>query len=164
MLGSSAVVFPLAGICAVALAVRRRWVEFGVLLVSMAIVFVGVHEIKAAVDRPRPAGSLVDASGSSFPSGHAAYATFYVWLVVMLVVRLRPGISRAAAIVSAGIVVTLLVGLSRVYLGAHYLSDVNGGWALGAAAFSLCAATALTISTVRQNGFHAAAGPPEDRE
>ena len=164
VLGSSAVVFPLAAICGVALAVRRRWVEFGVLLVSMAIVFVGVHEIKAAVDRPRPEGSLVDASGSSFPSGHAAYATFYVWLVVMLVVRLRPGISRATAIVSAGIVVTLVVGLSRVYLGAHFLSDVNGGWALGATAFSLCAATALTISTVRQNGFHAAAGPPEDRE
>ncbi len=163
-LGSSAVVFPLAGICAVALAVRRRWVEFGVLLASMAIVFIGVHEIKAAVDRPRPEGSLVDVSGSSFPSGHAAYATFYVWLVVMLVVRLRPGISRATAIVSAGIAITLLVGLSRVYLGAHYLSDVSGGWALGAAAFSLCAATALTISTVRQNGFHASAGPPEDRE
>ena len=152
VLGSSAVVFPLAGICAVALAMRRRWAEVAVLLVGMAIVFVGVHEIKAAVDRPRPAGSLVDVSGSSFPSGHAAYATFYVWLAVMVVVRLRPGISRGAAIVTAGIALTALVGLSRVYLGVHYLSDVNAGWALGAAAFSLCAATALTISTLRQNG------------
>ena len=70
------------------------------LLAGMAIVFIGVHEIKAAVDRPRPAGSLVDVSGSSFPSGHAAYATFYVWLAVMFVIRLRPGISRGTAIVS----------------------------------------------------------------
>ena len=124
-----------------------------------------MHEIKAAVDRPRPPGSLVDTSGSSFPSGHAAYSTFYVWLAVMVVMRVRPGISRGAAvIVTAGIVLTALVGLSRVYLGAHYLSDVNGGWALGAAAFSLCAAIALIITTLRQNGHRAAAGGPEDRE
>jgi membrane-associated phospholipid phosphatase len=164
VLGSSAVVFPLAGVCAAVLAIRRRWAEFGVLLVGMVIVFAGVHEIKAAVDRPRPEGSLVDVSGSSFPSGHAAYATFYVWLAVAVVVRLRPGISRGAAIVTGGIALAALVGLSRVYLGAHYLSDVNAGWALGAVAFSLCAAIALIISTVRQNGFRVAAGNPENRE
>jgi undecaprenyl-diphosphatase len=162
--GSSAVVFPLAAIATVVLAMRRRWAEVAVLLSGMAIVFVGVHEIKAAVDRPRPVGSLVDVSGSSFPSAHAAYATFYVWLALMVVIRVRPGISRGAAIVVTGLVLTALVGLSRVYLGAHYLSDVNGGWALGAAAFSLCAAISLTISTLRQNGLRAAAGGPEDRE
>jgi undecaprenyl-diphosphatase len=143
---------------------RRRWAEVAVLLAGMVIVFAGVHEIKAAVDRPRPEGSLVGTSGSSFPSAHAAYATFYVWLAVMVVVRVRPGISRGAAILTAGFVLTALVGLSRVYLGAHYLSDVNGGWALGAAAFSLCAATALTITTLRQNDHRAVAGGPEDRE
>jgi undecaprenyl-diphosphatase len=162
--GSSAVVFPLAAIATVVLAMRRRWAEVAVLLSGMAIVFVGVHEIKAAVDRPRPVGSLVDVSGSSFTSAHAAYATIYVWLALMVVIRVRPGISRGAAIVVTGLVLTALVGLSRVYLGAHYLSDVNGGWALGAAAFSLCAAISLTISTLRQNGLRAAAGGPEDRE
>jgi membrane protein DedA with SNARE-associated domain/membrane-associated phospholipid phosphatase len=164
VLGSAAVVLPLVAISAAVLAIRRRWAEVAVLLVGMAIVLIGVHEIKAAVDRPRPPGSLVGTSGSAFPSGHAAYSTFYVWLAVMVVIRVRPGISRGAAIVTTGIVLTALVGLSRVYLGAHYLSDVSGGWALGATAFSLCAATALIISTVRQNGRHAVAGGPEDRE
>src|SRR5262249_19807076 len=121
VLGSTAVVFPLAAIAAVVLAVRRPWAGGAGLVGGMAIVFVGVHEIKAAVDRPRPAGSLIDVSGSSFPSAHAAYSTFYVWLAVMVVMRVRTGISRGAAIVVTGLALTVLVGLSRVYLGAHYL-------------------------------------------
>ena len=75
--------------------------------------------------------------GSSFPSGHAAHSVLYVWLAVTIVLRLRPGMARGAAVVAAGFALTILVGLSRVYLNVHYLSDVSGGWALGAACFSL---------------------------
>jgi undecaprenyl-diphosphatase len=81
-------------------------------------------------------------------------------------------------VVAGGIALTALIGLSRVYLGVHYMSDVSAGWALGAAAFSLCAAVALVITTmhstrgphrssdgpVRQNGDRAAARPAEDRK
>ena len=45
-----------------------------------------------------------------------------------------------------GIALTAAVGLSRVYLGVHYLSDVSGGWALGVAAFAGCAAIALVVT------------------
>jgi membrane protein DedA with SNARE-associated domain/membrane-associated phospholipid phosphatase len=162
-LGSLAVVLPLAAVCAVALATGRRWAELGVLVAGLAIVFAGVHELKAAVDRPRPDGGLIDTAGSSFPSGHAAYSTFYVWLAVTIVMRLRPGMARGAAVVGTGIALTAMVGLSRVYLEVHFLSDVNAGWALGAAAFSLCAAIALVISTLRQNAIGAPAGAAEDR-
>ena len=141
-------------------------------------IIAGVHEIKDAVDRPRPGDGLVATSGSSFPSAHAAYSTFYVWLAVTIVMRLRPGMARGALVVAAGIALTALIGLSRVYLDVHYMSDVNAGWALGAAAFSLCAAVALVITTmramrtphhssdgaVRQNGARAAARPAEDRK
>lgn len=163
-LGSAAVAWSLAVVCAAALAARRRWAELGVLLAGMTIVMLGVHELKVAVDRPRPDGGLTTASGFSFPSGHAAYSVFYVWLAVTIVIRLRPGMARGAAVVAAAVGTTALVGLSRVYLGVHYLSDVSTGWALGTAAFSLCAAVALTISTVRQNGARATpAGAAEDR-
>ena len=150
-LGSGVVAWGIAVVCAAFLAVRRRWTEFAVLIAGMALTAVGFHAIKAAVDRPRPPDPLVGFSGSSFPSGHAAYSVLYVWLAVTIVIRLRPGMARGAAVVAVGIALTALVGLSRVYLGVHYLSDVSAGWALGVAAFSLCAAVALVVSQLRQN-------------
>jgi membrane protein DedA with SNARE-associated domain len=150
-LGTGLFTWGLTAVCAALLAARRRWAEFVVLLAGMTLTSIGFHEIKDAVDRPRPEGGLATASGSSFPSGHAAHSVLYVFLVVTIVLRLRPGMARGAALVTAGLVLTILVGLSRVYLNLHYLSDVSGGWALGAAAFSLCAAAGLVITQVRQN-------------
>jgi membrane protein DedA with SNARE-associated domain len=150
-LGSGGFVWVFTAICAAALAARRRWTEFFVLVIGTAMIQFGFHEIKAAVDRPRPPDGLVDASGSSFPSGHAAHSVIYVWAATTIVVRLRPGMTRATLVVVAGIVLTALVGLSRVYLGVHYLSDVSGGWALGAACFSFCAAIGLIVSQLRHN-------------
>jgi membrane protein DedA with SNARE-associated domain len=149
--GSAAVVGALAAICAALLAWRRRWAEFWVLVAGLAITQVGIDSIEAAVDRPRPADPLVAASGSSFPSAHAAHSVFYLWLAVTIVLRLRPGMARGAAVVTTGIVLTVAIGLSRVYLNVHYLSDVSAGWALGAAAFSFCAAVGLVVTQVRQN-------------
>jgi undecaprenyl-diphosphatase len=52
------------------------------------------------------------------------------------------------------LLVTIAIGLSRVYLGVHYLSDVSGGWGLGVSAFAACASVALVVShlgNLRQN-------------
>jgi membrane protein DedA with SNARE-associated domain/membrane-associated phospholipid phosphatase len=150
-LGSGGFVWSLTVVCAAALAWARRWTEVCVLLTGMALTVIGFHEIKVLVDRPRPEGGLVATTGSSFPSGHAAHSVIYVWLATTIVVRLRPGMTRATLVVVAGIVVTALVGLSRVYLNVHYLSDVSGGWALGAASFSICAAVGLVVAQLRHN-------------
>jgi len=150
-LGSTAFTGGLALVCAVLLAWRRRWVEFWVLLTGMAITQVGIVELKDAIDRPRPPEPLASSDGSAYPSGHAAHSVIYLWLAATIVLRLRPGMARGTAVVVTGIVLTALVGLSRVYLEVHYLSDVSGGWALGAAAFSFCAAVGLVVSQVRQN-------------
>ena len=172
VLGSASVAWPLAMLCALVLALRRRWPELWVLGGGLAIVILGVHELKDLIDRPRPEGGLVGFSGSSFPSGHAAYSTFYLWLAVTVVIRLRSGMARGAALIFAGIGLTAVIGLTRVYLGVHYFSDVAGGWALGAAAFSLCAAVVLVVTTLRHNAGDApahgtagpSAGPAEDRK
>jgi undecaprenyl-diphosphatase len=115
------------------------------------LIQIGFSEIKAAIDRPRPPEGLVATHGSAFPSGHAAHSVIYVWLATTIVVRLRRGLARAILVVVAGIALTALVGLSRVYLNVHYLSDVSGGWALGAACFSICAAIGLVVSQLRHN-------------
>ncbi len=154
-LGSSAVVIPLAVIGFGLLAWERRWEEAAVLAVAMVIIYIGVAELKALTDRPRPPDPLTGSSGSGFPSGHAAHSMLYPWLALTLVIRLRPGIVGGTALLVTGFAIAAVVGLSRVYLRVHYLSDVTSGWALGAAAFSLCAAVALLATHLRKNSARA---------
>ncbi len=150
-LGSSYILLPLVVITAVILGVKRRWSEAIVLVLSWIAIGFGIDWIKEWVDRPRPPGGLVDVKGMAYPSGHAAHSIFYVWLSVTIAVRLRPDMARKAALVSGGIVLAALVGLSRVYLNVHYLSDVFGGWALGALCFSFFAVAALLAGQLRKN-------------
>jgi undecaprenyl-diphosphatase len=151
-LGSAAVNLPLAAVAALLLAARRRWAEAAVLVAAVAIIYIGVAELKEATDRPRPSGGLVSAPGSGFPSGHAAHAIIFPWLALTLTVRLRRGMAGGSALLALGIALAALVGLSRVYLRVHYLSDVSAGWALGTAAFAACGVVAMLVIHLRQNG------------
>ncbi len=150
-LGSGYVVVPLAFAFAVGLGALRRWTELGVMLAgTLAILFLP-DAIKDWTDRPRPPGGLTEASGSSFPSGHAAQATFYTWAAITMAIRVAPGLAWRSALIAGGIVVAALIGLSRVYLRVHWLSDVSGGWALGCAAFASAAIVALVFVHIRDN-------------
>ncbi len=75
----------------------------------------------------------------------------YTWLALTITVRLRPGWRYGTALLTAGFALTALIGLSRVYLNVHYLSDVTGGWALGVSAFGICATVAMIVTHFRQN-------------
>ena len=149
-LGAGPVVFGLVGVAAVLLIWRRRPYELFTLLVGTGLVYVGVHITKDAVDRPRPAASLVETMGSSLPSGHAAYATIYV-VFGIIAARVLSGIVSQAALVVGTLVTAAAVGATRVYLAAHYYSDVVAGWALGAFVFGACGVVALVVSFLRQN-------------
>lgn len=90
---------------------------------------------KFGFDRPRPdlVSHAVEVSSSSFPSGHSMMAAVtYLTLAVMLGRAEHRASIRRFYIVMAGIL-ALLVGVSRVYLGVHWPSDVLAGWSLGAA-------------------------------
>lgn len=151
-MGSGFVVSIVAAAAAIWLGVRRHWPEFFVLVIGLIVILLGSGEIKDAVGRPRPLGGLVYAPGYSFPSGHAAHSVLYAWLALTIALRLRPGMQRASALVTAGLLVTVAIGLSRVYLGVHYFSDVIGGWGFGAAVFAVMSSLALLVGYFRQNG------------
>ena len=105
--------------------------------------------LKYTFQRPRPSFEepLVTLATYSFPSGHASGATlFYGFLAAYLVCRLR-GNGVRALVVAAGTVMVALVALSRVYLGAHYLSDVVAGIAFGSAWLAVCI---TAVSTLRR--------------
>jgi undecaprenyl-diphosphatase len=90
---------------------------------------------KALIDRPRPSEPLVqvvyDVSHESFPSGHVVFfIEFFGWLLFASFVILRVGLLRRLAIVTFGALIAI-IGLSRVYLGAHWPSDVVGAYLAG---------------------------------
>jgi membrane protein DedA with SNARE-associated domain/membrane-associated phospholipid phosphatase len=140
----------------VVLASRGRLAEVVVLVAGFALIYLTVHVAKASIDRPRPEAPLVDTSGSSFPSGHAAYATAWIAAALMFTRRLR---LAGAALATAALVLAVAVGLSRVYLHAHLWSDVAAGWGLGVGAFGLVAAIAMIVTHIRHNGAGRAQRP-----
>jgi len=121
----------------------------------MVLAHIAVPVLKEIIDRPRPADPLVGVNGDSYPSGHATYSVIYTWLALTITMRVRPGLTYATALIVVGVLLTVAIGLSRIYLGAHFWSDVAGGWGLGVSAFATCAAVALVVThrgRLRHNG------------
>src|SRR5437763_8698637 len=148
-LGSLPVVSAFVAVSVVALAMRRRPVELTALLIGFLVLVAAVHATKAGVDRPRPPHELVNTIGSSFPSGHAAYSTAYVAMAV-IAWRVIPGFTKRALVLLGTLLVSGSVGLSRLYLRAHYWSDLAGGRGLGFGIFGLSALIALVVLYMRE--------------
>lgn len=96
--------------------------------------------LKEAFARPRPAvvPHLAYVNNPSFPSGHAMLSAVVYLTLGALLARLVTGWWAKVYFVTVAIAVSALVGVSRVYLGVHYPSDVAAGWAAGLAWACLC--------------------------
>ena len=150
-LASIVVIIPVALVVAVFFAWRRRrWGPLVLLTAAIAGAAASYTLIKAAVGRPRPPPAIWIGhfSGAAFPSGHATQSVAcYATLAFIL------GAGRSAwaktALGSAAVLIALIVGASRIYLGAHWLTDVLGGYALGTLLVAVIVIVALTLSRRR---------------
>jgi undecaprenyl-diphosphatase len=127
---------------------RRRVPEALVLVLAMLITGLLVQPFKGWIDLPRPAGSLVGTLGAAYPSGHAAYAVAYISIAVTI--RRVRDIFTSAALVIAAVLLTTTIALTRVYLRAHYLTDVIGGVALMATITALLASIGFLTIHIRR--------------
>lgn len=107
---------------------RRHWLHLGAFALAVATSEVLIGTSKALLDRPRPPGSLIATSGASFPSGHAVAAA--VTAVGVVIALLPAGHARWVWERRAALYVSVMA-VSRVYLSAHWLSDVVAGAMLG---------------------------------
>ncbi|MEV4341364.1 phosphatase PAP2 family protein [Streptomyces sp. NPDC049590] len=125
-------------VCAAAVVwlVRRRaaWWTALWLAATVAVATLVQQSVKAAVGRPRPVwpDPVDSAHYAAFPSGHALTATVVCGLLLWLLRRSGAGRVLWRTAVTAAVVSVAGVGVTRVWLGVHWASDVVGGWLFGA--------------------------------
>ncbi|WP_076262796.1 phosphatase PAP2 family protein [Intrasporangium flavum] len=155
---------PILALVAVAVITwrRRRWTPLVLMLVAAAGSLLMTIVGKGFVDRARPPASLAVPpleTSASFPSGHTLNATVLTTVVVYLVLIETTATWQRAVTVTVGAVFVVSMGLSRVFLGHHWLTDVLAGWLIGLA-WALVVITAHRLwLTLREHPEAVAAGP-----
>ena len=148
-LGSTAVIIPAGLAIGLYFLVRRRdWQPLALLTAAFGGAVGLYHIVKTLVGRPRPPAAIWIGhyTGASFPSGHATQsAAFYAMLAIVLGTGLS--LRMRAVVWGAAALVVLIVGASRIYLGAHWLTDVLAGYALGASWVAIVVAVLLITSS-----------------
>jgi membrane-associated phospholipid phosphatase len=155
-LASTPAVIILSAIVACILLWKRQWYR---LLALVSVVAGGMLLnvlLKNLFDRARPGwadGALADAG---FPSGHTMMATIvYGFVAAYLVLEIKSWPARFLTVIMT-VSLVFLVALSRMYLGAHYLSDVLGAMAAGTAWLALCLTTVETLHRYRTRSLSGA--------
>jgi membrane-associated phospholipid phosphatase len=140
-LGSTAAMAVLAVVVGVRLWFTRRRADAVFVIAAMAGAQLVFRGLKLLLDRPRPPEDdrLVHAVSESLPSGHATTAVVVIGTLVVLAWPRRTPAVRAVMVAAATLWVGA-VGLTRIYLGVHWFSDVVAGWLVGAAWLALCVA------------------------
>jgi undecaprenyl-diphosphatase len=159
-LGGIAVLGLFAVIVVLFLILQRKRLSALLLVLGLAGGVALSEGLKALFGRDRPpaAWQAVETINASFPSGHALLsAVFYLSIGVMLT-RAFPRRRFKAYVLGVAMLLTLIVGLTRIYLAAHWASDVLAGWSIGAA--WAMALWLVAYAVQRRQAVHA--GGPHD--
>ncbi|WP_309896505.1 phosphatase PAP2 family protein [Archangium sp.] len=132
-LGSVMVLAVVVGAVGGFLVLVRRWRTLGLVVGSTVGGALVNSLLKGMFARPRPSvvPHLTEVMTESFPSGHAMLSAIVYLTLGALLGQLVDRHWARVYLVSVGLVLTLLVGVTRVYLGVHYPTDVLGGWMAG---------------------------------
>ncbi|HEY1929627.1 MAG TPA: phosphatase PAP2 family protein [Caulobacteraceae bacterium] len=155
-------VLTLVSVAAVAvLLIYRRREKALVFAVTVVLAQVAAALLKATIDRPRPdlVSHLDLTYSSSFPSGHSVMSPVVYFTLAILISAGE--IRRPARILLVGgaAILVVAIGVSRVYLGVHWPTDVLGGWALGSA---VALSSWFVLRRVGPGRLASAADRPED--
>jgi len=117
------------------LLIQRRRLSALLLALGLAGGVALSEGLKALFERERPpaAYQAVETLNASFPSGHALLSTVFYLSVAVMLARAFPAKRLKSYVLGVGMTLAGLVGLTRVYLGAHWATDVLAGWCVGAA-------------------------------
>ena len=139
-LGSGSVLVLIVTAVIVYLLMIRRPATALLIFVAVAGGQVLSSLLKAGIDRPRPdlVSHLVNETSFSFPSGHAMLSAVTYLTLGSLAARFLHGRTTKIFVLCLAVLTTVLVGISRVYLGVHWPSDVLAGWCAGFAWAMLC--------------------------
>ncbi|MBL8547702.1 MAG: phosphatase PAP2 family protein [Hyphomonadaceae bacterium] len=139
-LGGFAVLALVTLMAAGYLLARKRWIDALMLLVATIGGTLISEGLKVGFNRPRPdlVAHIVETTSMSFPSGHAMLSAVTYLTLGALIARTQQKRSLRGYVIGGAILVTMLIGLTRIYLGVHWPTDVLGGWCLGASWALLC--------------------------
>lgn len=140
---------------------RHTWRPLALLTAAYAGAWVLSNTVKTLSHRPRPpaAQAIGRWTGYAFPSGHATHATAVYGMLAALLAAATPSWTRKVTWWTAAVLLVGLVGLSRLYLGAHWLTDVLAGFALGGAWLFAVLSAARTVDALRRQTA-ASCSPP----
>jgi len=159
-LGGTVVLVLVVVLTAGFLGVARRWRHLWLVLAASwgGLLLIGI--LKAAFARPRPTvvPRLVEVSSPSFPSGHAMLSAVVYLTVGILVAQLFGRRRERTYVLSVAIGLAVLIGLTRLYLGVHYPTDVLAGLLVG---FSWALTMGLVASSLRRHSRELRAEAPD---
>jgi membrane-associated phospholipid phosphatase len=159
VIGGGVVTIPLRALASLFLLVKRRWRRFGAFVATWAATELILTFLKAWFHRGRPPGELVAITGFSFPSGHATAGAATAVALVLAFFAPGPMRRRWEWIAFA---FSCVMAFSRVYLHAHWFSDVVAGVLLGSGIALAAAALSIEIAHAYLRRHSVAAGdqPP----
>ena len=149
------------------LLIQRKRLSAALLAVGLVSGVALSEGLKGFFERERPpsAYQAVETINASFPSGHTLMATIFYLSIGALLARTFHLKRQKAYVLGVAILLAALVGLTRIYLAAHWASDVFAGWSLGAAwamGLWLAAWAVGRFQDRRAQGLHDEPAPPPD--